>query len=81
MYSEQGMRKKKFKPAGLEFEGKCQYVEEVARQLDRSRTEVRMAEYLFYNGSQWTVRTTIEQFVDGNWQEVEWNPRNHSIMV
>lgn len=65
-------RKKKFRPPGLDFEGKYRRVESIARHAGIELTRIRLAEYLFFNGENWTVRTCIEFCDKGTWKEVDW---------
>jgi len=37
-----------------------------------------MADYVYHNGEHWTVQSAIERRVDGQWQEVDWEPPVHS---
>ena len=73
------MRRKKFRPAGVEFDGKCRQVEAVASQVNVPYRSIRLAEYLFFNGTQWTVRSVFETEQNGQWVELDWSPKTHSM--
>lgn len=75
------MRRKKHRPAGAEFEGKCRQLESVADSRGVGFSEIRMADYVFFNGQQWTIRSSFEVFDGKEWVELDWNPQTHSIVV
>lgn len=74
-------RRRKHRPAGVEFDGKCRQVEQAARQCNVPLSEVRLSDFLFFNGQQWTVRSVFERRLGESWVELDWNPPTHSIAV